>query len=104
MSTYERVADLPLTIDDYALEGLSRQVSSGFNRQVTIIHLRGAGEEGLGEDVTYDEAEHEVAQQRGPEHALAGSWTFDSFSAHLGSLNLFPAGEPRMDTFHHYRR
>src|SRR5262245_46696724 len=90
MSTYERVADLPLTIDDYALEGLSRQVSSGFNRQVTIIHLRGAGDEGLGEDVTYDETEHEIAQGRGPEHALVGSWTFDSFSAHLGSLNLFP--------------
>src|ERR1044072_3609759 len=104
MSTYERVADLPLTIDHYALEGLSRQVSSGFNRQVTIIHLRGAGEEGLGEDVTYDEAEHERAQQRGPEHPLAGDWTIDSFSAHLGGLTLFPAEDPRMETFHHYRR
>jgi hypothetical protein len=104
MSTYERVADLPLTIDDYALEGLARQVSSGFNRQTTIVHLRGAGEEGLGEDVTYDEAEHAVAQERGPEHPLAGAWTFDAFSAHLDGLNLFPAGEPRMDTFHHYRR
>ena len=104
MSTYERVADLPLTIDDYALEGLSRQVSSGFNRQTTIMHLRGGGEEGLGEDVTYDESEQEIAQERGPEHPLAGTWTFDAFSAHLDGLNLFPAGEPRMDTFHHYRR
>ena len=25
MTTYELVADLPLTIDEYALEGLSRQ-------------------------------------------------------------------------------
>ncbi len=104
MSTYERVADLPLTIDDYALEGLSRQVSSGFNRQTTIVHLRGSGEEGLGEDVTYDESEQEIAQERGPEHPLAGTWTFDAFSAHLDGLNLFPAGEPRMDAFLHYRR
>jgi hypothetical protein len=104
MSTYERIADLPLRIDDYALEGLARTVSSGFHRQTTVIHLRGAGDEGLGEDVTYDETEHVRAQERGPEHPLAGEWTFDSFSAHLGGLNLFPAGEPRMDTFHHYRR
>jgi hypothetical protein len=104
MSTYDRVADLPLRIDGYALEGLARTVSSGFNRQTTIVHLQGAGEEGLGEDVTYDEAEQVTAQERGPEHPLAGEWTFDAFSAHLGSLNLFPAGEPRMETFHQYRR
>jgi hypothetical protein len=104
MSTYERIADLPLRIDDYVLEGLARTVSSGFHRQTTVIHLRGAGEEGLGEDVTYDEAEHVRAQERGPEHPLAGEWTFDSFSAHLGSLDLFPGGAPRMDAFRHYRR
>jgi hypothetical protein len=104
MSTYERVADLPLTIDSYALEGLSRTVSSGFHRQTTIIRLRGAGEDGLGEDVTYDETEHERAQARGPEHPLAGTWTFESFAAHVGELNLFPGGEPRMETFRHYRR
>src|SRR6185295_11856860 len=104
MSTYERIAGLQLTIDEYALEGLARTVSSGFHRQTTIIHLRGAGEQGLGEDVTYDETEHERAQERGPEHPLAGEWTFDSFSAHVGALDLFPAGAPRMDAFHHYRR
>jgi hypothetical protein len=104
MSTYERIADLPLRIDDYVLEGLARTVSSGFHRQTTVVHLRGAGEEGLGEDVTYDEAEHVRAQERGPEHPLAGEWTFDSFSAHLGALDLFPGGAPRMDTFRHYRR
>ncbi len=104
MSTYERIADLPLRIDGYTLEGLSRTVSSGFHRQTTIIHLRGSGEEGLGEDVTYDETEHERAQERGPEHPLAGTWTFDAFSRHLDGLDLFPAGTPRMDAFLHYRR
>jgi hypothetical protein len=104
VSTYERVADLPLTIDDYALEGLARSVSSGFNRETTIIHLRGAGEEGLGEDVTYDAEEQQRQQQRGPEHPLAGEWTFDAFAQHVGDLDLFPAAAPRSEVFRGYRR
>ena len=62
MSTYERVADLPLTIDGYALEGLARTVSSGFERLTTVIRLHGGGEEGVGEDVTYEGA-LQLAQQ-----------------------------------------
>jgi L-alanine-DL-glutamate epimerase-like enolase superfamily enzyme len=104
MSTYERVADLPLTIDDYALEGLSRSVSSGFERKTTVIRLRGGGEEGVGEDVTYD-AELQVAQQEhGPVLPFAGTWTFDGFSRHLGDLDLFPAGAPDRDVYNNYRR
>ncbi len=29
------------------------EVSSGFTRVTTLVRLRGAGEEGVGEDVTY---------------------------------------------------
>ncbi|HEX5618696.1 MAG TPA: hypothetical protein VFX51_09760, partial [Solirubrobacteraceae bacterium] len=104
MSTYDLVADLPLTIDDYSFELLSKTVSSGFERVSTIIHIRGGGEEGLGEDVTYDAEEHPLQQQHGRGHPLAGQWTFDSFSAHLGTLDLFPAGAPRQETFRNYRR
>ena len=32
--TYSLLADLPLVIDGYALEGLSRRVSTGFRRGV----------------------------------------------------------------------
>ena len=49
------------TIDDYALERLQRDVSSDFTRVSTVIRLRGGGEEGVGEDVTYDAADHDVA-------------------------------------------
>jgi hypothetical protein len=104
MSTYERIADLPLTIDGYGLELLSRTVSSGFERVSTVISIRGGGEEGLGEDVTYDGEEHHVQHERGPELPLAGEWTFDSFSEHLDSLDLFPAAAPRQDVFRNYRR
>src|SRR5918997_4700267 len=104
MSTYERVADLPLTIDDYSLEGLKRTVSSGFERHTTVIRMRGGGEEGLGEDVTYDAEEHERQLERGPTLPLAGEWTFDSFSEHLGELDLFPAGAPDREVYRNYRR
>jgi L-alanine-DL-glutamate epimerase-like enolase superfamily enzyme len=104
VNSYDLVADLPLTIDDYTLEGLSRSVSSGFERVSTIIHIRGAGEEGLGEDVTYDAEEHQLQHEHGRAHPLAGRWTFDSFSEHLGTLDLFPAGAPRQDAFRNYRR
>jgi L-alanine-DL-glutamate epimerase-like enolase superfamily enzyme len=104
MSTYERIAGLELEIDGYALDGLSRTVSSGFERLSTIIRLQGAGEEGAGEDVTYEAEEHRIQQARGPELPLAGEWTFDSFSEHLGGLDLFPAGEPGWPVFRNYRR
>ena len=104
MSTYERVADLALTIDGYALEGLARAVSSGFERHTTVIRLRGGGEEGLGEDVTYEPEDHRRQQELGPVLPLAGEWTFDGFSRHLGELDTFPAQAPEREVFRNYRR
>jgi hypothetical protein len=104
MGTYERVAELALTVDDYELEGLSRVVSSGFERLSSVIHLRGAGDEGVGEDVTYEADEHRIALERGAELPLAGTWTLDGFSEQLGSIDLFPAGEPAFPVYRNYRR
>ena len=73
MSLFEqRLADLPLSIDDYTLERLERDVSSQFTRVSTVIHLRGGGEEGVGEDVTYAEEDQQDQQARGPVLPLAG--------------------------------
>jgi len=104
MSTYERVADLPLTIADYSLEGLSRAVSSGFERLSTVIRLRGGGEEGAGEDVTYEADDHRRQQELGPVLPLAGEWTFDSFSRHLAQTDTFPAQAPEREVYRSYRR
>jgi L-alanine-DL-glutamate epimerase-like enolase superfamily enzyme len=104
MSTYERVASLPLTIDGYALEGLTRQVSSGFERVTTVIRIRGAREEGVGEDVTYEADDQRRQQELGPVLELAGDCTFDSFSAHLDALDTFPAAAPKFDVYRNYRR
>ena len=56
--TYARVAELPVVIDGYTLEPLSRRVSSGFRRFTTVFALTGSGHRGFGEDVTYEAAEH----------------------------------------------
>jgi hypothetical protein len=89
MSTWETLAELPVEISDYSLEGLTATVSSDFERKSTVIHLRGEGQEGLGEDVTYDAVDHDIMQQAGALLPLAGSFTLGSFSEHLAGLSLF---------------
>jgi L-alanine-DL-glutamate epimerase-like enolase superfamily enzyme len=99
--TYDRLADLPLRIDGYALEALERP-SPLFTRRTTVFHLAGAGEEGMGEDVTYDPDDQQRQQEAGPRLELAGAWTLDSFSAHLATLDLFN-GSPSFPAYQEYR-
>jgi L-alanine-DL-glutamate epimerase-like enolase superfamily enzyme len=89
VSTWELLAELPVEIEDYALEPLQALVSSEFERKSTVIHLRGGGEEGVGEDVTYEAVDHEVLQAAGPVLPLGGRFTLASFAAHLSTLSLF---------------
>jgi L-alanine-DL-glutamate epimerase-like enolase superfamily enzyme len=102
MSTWERVADLPLTIEDYALERLQRDVSSAFTRVSTVIRLRGAGTDGVGEDVSYDADDQGALQAAGPALPLAGTWTLASFCEHVAGLDLWPE-PPRHPPSVHYR-
>jgi hypothetical protein len=103
VSLYDAVRDLPLEIEGYTLEPLELQARPDFLRKTTVVHLQGGGEEGIGEDVTYDAAEHDRAQERGADLRLAGSWTLHTFSEHLATLPLFDA-EPAQHAYHDYRR
>lgn len=103
MPLYDTVAGLPLEVESYALEGLARDVSTGFTRRTTVVRLRGGGHEGVGEDVTYDGDDQRRLQEAGDVQPLAGSWTFDSFSELLGELDLFPE-PPGQDVYRNYRR
>ena len=103
MSLYEAVREQPLEIEGYELEGLELQARPDFLRKTTVVHLQGGGEEGIGEDVTYDGEEHERLQARGPDLPLAGSWTLHTFSEHLAGLPLFEQ-EPAQHAYHDYRR
>jgi L-alanine-DL-glutamate epimerase-like enolase superfamily enzyme len=102
MSTWERLAQLPVVIEEHALEGLEVEVSSAFVRKSTQIRLRGAGEEGVGEDVTYDAVDHEILQESGAGIPLAGSFTLESFAEHLGHRSLFPK-PPQREVSERYR-
>lgn len=103
MSLYDRVCDLPLTIEGYSFGGLELQARPDFLRKTTVVHLQGAGEHGVGEDVTYHGDEHDRLQERGPVLPLAGTWTLESFSGHLATLSLFEQ-EPAQHAYLDYRR
>jgi len=103
VSSFELIAGLELEVDGYELRALESPTSSGNVRSTTVIALAGSGQEGLGEDVTYANEDHDALQAAGPTLPLAGSWTIASFSAHLDSLDLFPAA-PGAEVYRNYRR
>jgi L-alanine-DL-glutamate epimerase-like enolase superfamily enzyme len=102
MSTYELLAELPLVVEGYSLEGHEVDFSSEFTRKTTVIRLQGNGEQGLGEDVTYAVEDQEALQRAGANAPLSGSWTLASFAAHLRTLDLFPQPTERPE-FRLYR-
>jgi L-alanine-DL-glutamate epimerase-like enolase superfamily enzyme len=103
MATFDLLAGLPVEIEGYSLEGLKEQVSSGFERLSTVVHLHGGGEEGIGEDVVYDGVDQTAMQEAGPVQPLAGRYTLGEFCALIDSLDLFPV-EPQRDVSRLYRR
>jgi L-alanine-DL-glutamate epimerase-like enolase superfamily enzyme len=78
--TYARFAGIRLEVDGYELERLEKPVTRGFTRVTTLVHLGGGGDEGLGEDVTWQAEHHDREQAAGPVLPFAGSWTLESFS------------------------
>ena len=102
MSTWETLAALPLEVEGYDLEPLELELPN-FTRLTTVVRLRGGGEEGLGEDVTYDGLDHIAFRDEGRGHPLAGSWTLATFCRRVGELELFPA-KPVYEASEQYRR
>jgi L-alanine-DL-glutamate epimerase-like enolase superfamily enzyme len=83
-SLWKRIAELPFEVEGYRLERLEADVTRNFTRVTTLVRLAGAGEEGLGEDVTWYTEAHDREQAAGATRQLAGAWTLESFSAALG--------------------
>jgi hypothetical protein len=123
MTLYDRVADLSLVVEGSSRERHERDTSSGFLRKSTEFVLRGDGEEGHGEDVTYDAEDHDALTDAPAdlvaEWGLTGEWTFEEFSAALdgadhdgngdgmdegGNVDLFPTKPPEREDSRHYRR
>lgn len=102
-ATFDLLAELPLEVDGYSLEGLRLEVSSGFERLTTVVHLHGGGVEGVGEDVVYQANEHVAFQQAGAVHDLRGTYALAEFCERIDSLDLFPTA-PGFDVSRLYRR
>src|SRR5919201_4356160 len=88
MGTWDRLAELPLRVESYALDGLLTQPRPEFVRRTTVVRLRGSGEEGLGEDISYDATSQLAQQERGPVLPLVGEHTLGGFSGLLVRLDL----------------
>jgi hypothetical protein len=102
MGTFDRIAPLPVLIDDIAYERSSQMVGGGFERVSTVIVMRGGGHEGRGEDICYTATDHDLFPA--PETLeLGGSHTISSLSEQLDARALF-TGEPGMPASRDYRR
>ena len=102
-AAWEELAGLPLEVEGYELTGHDREYGS-FTRPSTVIHIRGGGHEGIGEDVVYDVLDHVAHRDRGPTHDFTGVTTLGEFCALVGELDLFEVAEPGMPASRHYRR
>jgi hypothetical protein len=98
---YDAVADLPVAVEAVELEQVERE-TPGFTRVTTVVTLRGDGETGRGEDVTYETEHHRDFEGHAPD--LAGEYTLGSFSDALDDVDPWPAGPPERHDFVDYRR
>jgi hypothetical protein len=103
-SIYGRVARLPLQVERCELLPLVRETSSGFTKVSIIVRLTGGGQQGEGEDITWDQIDQIELLRGGSQLTwLHGRRRFDDFSTLLGLANLFPA-EPIRESARFYRR
>ncbi len=100
MALYDTLAGLALEVEGYELERAAVDVSTGFARVTTTVVMHGAGERGLGEDVTYTSEDHDGFPASLP---LAGAATLGELSTRLEGRDLF-AREPQMAAARDYRR
>jgi L-alanine-DL-glutamate epimerase-like enolase superfamily enzyme len=100
---FEKLAELAISIESYELEDRDRAYGD-FTRPSTLIHLHGGGEEGIGEDVIYDQLDHIAHRDAGAVHDLSGPRTLGELCDLVGELDLFPGAPPVRDFSDHYRR
>ena len=103
MSHYERIADLPVTIESVDRQRYVANTTSGFERTTTEFRLTGDGVVGRGEDVTYETPDHDALAGTDPID-IEGTWTIDSLSDRLDEIDLFREKPPERETSRNYRR
>ena len=84
MALFDAVRGLELDVESFATERREAAVSSDFTRVTTTVVLRGGGETGRGEDVTYQAEAHDgypVFEER-------GRMTLEEYSGRLARYEL----------------
>jgi L-alanine-DL-glutamate epimerase-like enolase superfamily enzyme len=100
VTTYARLADLPLEIEEYTTERREVALSPEFTRVTTTVVLEGGGERGSGEDVVYATEEHDSFPTG---LSLSGRFTLSDLSRHFDGQELWPH-EPDTEAYLDYRR
>ncbi|MFA9516506.1 hypothetical protein ACERIT_04705 [Halopenitus sp. H-Gu1] len=103
MALYDAIADLPVSIESESRSRHRGETTSDFERVTTEIALSGKDAVGRGEDVTYDEVDHQAFADA-PSPDLTGDWTIDSFSTHLAEIDLFAGDPPERESSRAHRQ
>ncbi len=95
---WDQLAELPIEIESYELTGHDREYGD-FTRPSTVVHLKGKGEEGIGEDVIYDVLDHIAQRDAGPvlQGQLTAPTTLGEACELLGELDLFNGTPPERE-------
>ena len=104
MSDWAKLRDLPVVVEGFELEANDREYSPEFTRGSTIVRMRGAGHEGVGEDVAYEVLDHIANRDLGPRFDLSGPRTLGELCRLFGELDLHEGAPPERDVSRHYRR
>jgi len=100
MPLWDSVADLRVHVDGYSLERRELRTAAGWTRVTTTVVLEGAGETGVGEDVTYSAPDHEHVPSG---LDLAGTWSLAGLSRRYDELDLWPGDEGNHSGIDHRR-
>lgn len=103
MTLYDRISDLPLTVEATERTSRRRETSSELTRVTSTFVLLAGDEFGAGEDVTYDAVDHTTLPEP-PVFDFTGEYTVDEFSRSLDDVDLFPTKPPEHEISRSYRR
>ena len=104
MSDWQKLRDLPIEVERFEFEANDVEYSPEFTRGSTIVHIKGGGHEGIGEDVAYEVLDHIANRDLGPRFDLTEPKTLGELCELLGELDLYEGAPPERDVSRHYRR
>ena len=89
-SLWPLLAGLPLVVEACEYHRLHAVFADEVERITTHVRLVGAGDDGLGEDVSVLREDGTSLHEAQPSLPLAGEWTLAGFCEHLATLELWP--------------